>query len=153
MKAKIFLDSFTFNVDIESISQYSISFTLPDEMEKTAVYQELIKKDASIRTLYRGNHYVCISKSKIEFKLIDELREQIKQNYNMGFITYNEYLWQMVEFMESDDLEFITSRIQEIEDSKEMNDARDEASRMLQNKLDELLSTDDSINSILKNYE
>jgi hypothetical protein len=122
-------------------------------MEKAAVYQELIKKEASIRTLYRGNHYVCISKSKIEFKLIDELREQIKQNYNMGFITYNEYLWQMVEFMESDDLEFITSRIQEIEDSKEMNDARDEASRMLQNKLDELLSTDDSINSILKNYE
>lgn len=153
MKAKIFLDSFTFNVDIESISQYTISFTLPDEMEKAAVYQELIKKDASIRTLYRGNHYVCISKSKIEFKLIDELREQIKQNYNMGFITYNEYLWQMVEFMESDDLEFISSRIQEIEDSKEMNDARDEASRMLQNKLDELLSTDDSINSILKNYE
>lgn len=153
MKAKIFLDSFTFNVDIESIGKYTISFTLPDEMEKTAVYRELIKKDASIGRLYGGNHYVCIPKSEIEFKLIDELREQIKKNFNMGFITYNEYLWQMVEFMESDDVEFISSRIQEIEDSKEMNDARDEASRMLQEKLDELLSSDDSINSILKNYE
>ena len=74
-------------------------------------------------------------------------RANIQQNWEMGFLTYQEYVTQMAETMGYKDRKIILSEIQKLMDSDYMDNLR----REVQSKVDDMLFQNDAINDILNN--